>query len=88
MGIQIDDVGQPVAEREFPLQLLDGEFVTAEERFFLIRVTDQTLSRDRWTPVERQVITECRWWSIEELSATTQTIYPETLPAILLDLPR
>lgn len=33
-GIRVDDVGQHVAEREFVLQLLDGEYVTAEERFF------------------------------------------------------
>src|SRR6185436_13230335 len=43
-GILRDAVGQPVAEREFAFQLHDGESVMAEERFFLVRVTDHSLS--------------------------------------------
>src|ERR1700680_4283298 len=43
-GILKDAVGQQVAEREFAFQLQDGEYVMAEERFFLVRVADQSLS--------------------------------------------
>ena len=39
-GILRDAVSQQVAEREFAFQLHDGEYVMAEERFFLVRVTD------------------------------------------------
>ena len=42
-GILRDAVGQEVAEREFVLQLHDGEYVMAEERFFLVRVADQSI---------------------------------------------
>src|SRR6266536_1818405 len=45
-GILREAVGQQVAEREFVLQLYDGEYVKAEEHFFLVRVADQSLSRD------------------------------------------
>ena len=85
-GILTNCVGQPVAEREFSLQLLDGEYVTAEERFFLIRVTDQALSRDYWTPLESEVMVDHRWWSVEELTSTNEVVYPETLVAILASL--
>jgi hypothetical protein len=66
-----DSVGQQVAEREFAFHLHDGEYVMAEERFFLIRVTDQSLSRDHWTPIEIEVMSDHHWWSLEELKTPT-----------------
>jgi 8-oxo-dGTP pyrophosphatase MutT (NUDIX family) len=82
-GILRDAVGQEIAEREFVLQLHHGEYVMAEERFFLVRVGDQSLSRDHWTPIEIEVMTDHRWWSVEELTSTRETVFPETLVAIL-----
>jgi 8-oxo-dGTP diphosphatase len=82
-GILTDAAGEEVAEREFVLQLPDGEYVTAEERFFLVRVADPSLTRDHWTPAEIEVITDHRWWSVEELTSTSETVFPETLVAIL-----
>ena len=82
-GVLRDAVGQHVADQEFTLQLHDGEYVMAEERFFLVRVADQSVSRDRWTPVEVEVMTDHRWWSVEELKSTSEAVFPETLVAIL-----
>ena len=85
-GIRRDAVGQEVAEREFVLQLHDGEYVTAEERFFLIRVADQSLSRNHWTPIEIEVMADHRWWSVEELASTREVVFPETLVTILASI--
>jgi 8-oxo-dGTP diphosphatase len=86
-GIRMDAVGEEVAvTEEFVLQLADGEYVLAEEHFFLVRIADQTLSRDHWTPLEIEVITEHRWWSIPEVRSTSETVFPETLVAILAGL--
>jgi 8-oxo-dGTP diphosphatase len=85
-GILRDAVGQHVAEREFAFQLHGGEYVMAEERFFLVRVTDQSLSRDHWTPIEIEVMTDHRWWSVEELTSTSEAVFPETLVAILASI--
>jgi 8-oxo-dGTP diphosphatase len=85
-GILMDAVGQAVAEREFVLQLYDGEYVNAEEHFFLVRVADQSLSRDHWTTIEIEVITEHRWWSVEELTSTSEAVFPETLVSILASI--
>jgi 8-oxo-dGTP diphosphatase len=82
-GILRNGVGQEIAEREFVLQLHDGEYVMAEERFFLVRVADQSLSRDHRNPSEIEVMTDHRWWSVEELTSTSETIFPETLVTIL-----
>ena len=85
-GILMDAVGQAVAEREFVLQLYDGEYVNAEEHFFLVRVADQSLSRDHWSPTEIEVMTDHRWWSVEELKSTSQAVFPETLVTILASI--
>ena len=82
-GIRRDAVTEEVAQQEFVLQLDNGEHVLAEERFFLVRVADQSLSRDHWTQVENEVIADHRWWAIEELASTSETVFPETLVAIL-----
>ncbi|HVA89971.1 MAG TPA: NUDIX domain-containing protein [Chloroflexota bacterium] len=85
-GIVVDDLGEQVAEREFVLQLTDGEQVVAEERYFLVRVAGQALSRDSWTALEHEVMADHRWWSIRELATTREVIFPERLVAILASL--
>ena len=85
-GILRDAVGQEVAEREFVLQLYDGEYVIAEERFFLVPVSSQSVSRDHWSPVEIEVMSDHRWWSVEELTSTSEAVFPETLVAILASI--
>jgi 8-oxo-dGTP diphosphatase len=85
-GILRDAVGPEVAEREFVFQLHDGEYVMAEERFFLVRVDDQSLSRDHWSAVEIEVMTDHRWWSVQELKSTSEAVFPEKLVAILASI--
>ena len=82
-GIVVDTVGGDVARREFVLRLVDGEYVTADERFFVVRVADRALSRDRWTSSEVEVMTDYRWWSLEELRSTSERVFPQTLADIL-----
>jgi hypothetical protein len=55
-------------------------------QFFLVRVTDQLLSRDQWTPIEIEVMTDHRCWSVEELTSTSEAVFPETLVAILASI--
>jgi len=82
-GIVANAISPQVAEREFVLQLPDGEYVIAVERFYLIRVAGHELSRDRWTPLEREVMADHRWWSSEELTSTSEVVFPERLASIL-----
>lgn len=82
-GIVVTDVGSSVAQREFELQLPDGERVWAQEQFFVVRVADRALTRDAWTALEREVMVNHRWWSAAELAATTVTVWPENLTDML-----
>jgi 8-oxo-dGTP pyrophosphatase MutT (NUDIX family) len=78
-GIRVESAGPPVGQREFVLQLSDGERVVADERFFRIEAKEATLSRDEWTAGEMEVIVAHRWWSRDELSQTSEIVWPENL---------
>ncbi|MGN8111295.1 NUDIX hydrolase [Paraburkholderia sp. 22098] len=82
-GICKAQVSQPVGRREVPLQLPDGERVLAVEQYFVVDTDTESISRDRWTAEEMEVMADHKWWSHEELSSTTETIYPEGLVEML-----
>ena len=46
------------------------------ERFFLVRATVDAISHAGWTELERQVMRSHRWWSVEELLASDEPIFP------------
>jgi len=82
-GMVVDSVSPHVGEREFVLQLASGEHVRAEERFFLIWSPDTVISRAGWSAHEAEVMTDHRWWTVEALAQTTETVWPSDLLAML-----
>jgi len=84
-GFHIDDPGPQVAQREASFQLPTGERVTADERFFLIRIHDLEVSAENWTQLEHEVMSAHRWWSHADLKSTTDQIWPENLAEMLID---
>jgi 8-oxo-dGTP pyrophosphatase MutT (NUDIX family) len=82
-GIRVESVGPPVGQREFVLQLSDGEHVVADERFFRVEAKEAALSRDEWTAEEVEVMVAHRWWSRDELSQTSETVWPKNLIEML-----
>jgi len=82
-GIHEKDIGPEVARRKLVLVLPDGERVIGDERYFLVRSKDATLSRAGWTAEEREVTADCKWWSQHELAQTSETVWPENLLSIL-----
>ena len=84
-GLSVDDPGPMVNQRIVTFQMPDGKVVRADERFFLIR-TDaaRTLSTERWTDLEREVMANHHWWSADELLATSEQVWPEDLPDVLV----
>ncbi|WP_158934110.1 NUDIX hydrolase [Burkholderia sp. S171] len=82
-GIREARVSKPIGRREVPLQLPDGERVLAVEQYFVVHTDRESISRDGWTAQEMEVMADHQWWSREELSVTTETIYPEGLIEML-----
>ena len=83
VGVVADDVGSELAQRLFEMQLPDGEWVVADERFFLVRVKNEQISDAGWTDQERQVMSQHHWWSRGALQQTKAIIFPEDLLSIL-----
>lgn len=85
-GLRVADAGAEVATRTFTMQLPDGEHVQADERFFVVRAANTELSREHWTALERDVMSEHRWWSRAELAQAEETVFPENLAEMLAQL--
>ena len=82
-GIVATDPGAHVHARDFPLQMPDGSWVEAQERFFLIRTDRTDLSLSGRTGHEREVLDRYKWWRLDDLDGTTDTVHPENIPGIL-----
>lgn len=54
--------------------------------FYLHRVVDHQMSTDGWLAHERRHMVGHRWWTVDELARTTETVYPLELAALLTDL--
>lgn len=53
------------------------------ESFFIARVPRFELDVTNWTEQERTDLAMHRWWSLEELKATTELFVPSRLPELL-----
>jgi 8-oxo-dGTP diphosphatase len=84
-GLRINDPGPQVARRTASFRLLTGEMVTADERFFLIRIHELEVSAENWTELEHDVMTAHRWWSHADLKSCNDQIWPENLAEMLID---
>ncbi len=79
-------IGPQVAQYDSVYELPDGETVRADERFFLVRVSQTNVCRSRLSGLEQRVITEHRWWAGDEVSHSEELIYPVDLNRMLDDL--
>ena len=82
-GFVVDNVGLIVGERSFKVQLPNGEYVIAQETYFVIRSPAIELSREGWTALENEIMAEHRWWSFDELLLTDEKVFPVTLLLML-----
>jgi 8-oxo-dGTP pyrophosphatase MutT (NUDIX family) len=63
-----------------------------QETFVLARTDTTALNRSGWTALEREVIQDMKWWTLDELRSTSEMIFPSSLvqhlPALLAgDIP-
>ena len=82
-GIIRDVIGASVAERTFEMLLPSGENVLAMERFYWVKVDGNEISREGWSRHEKAVMHQHRWWNINELTETTETVYPTDIATII-----
>lgn len=80
------EIGPPVWVRDTSFRF-DGVDYRQQECFLLARVTSATVDTRGFNDLERRYVLTSRWWSVPELAATTEVVYPaelaELLPALL-----
>ncbi len=77
------DIGAELWERAFDVDLGQGP-VHQVERYFLVRLDVVTPPVANSSP---EAIREHRWWSLAELEATPDAVFPEGLAASLGSIP-
>jgi len=82
-GLRVATVGVSIARKEFVVPLPEGDQVVAEEHYFLVRVSAPVLSRAHWTSGERAVMSDQRWWSVQDLRSTQAQVFPADLVVLL-----
>lgn len=85
IGIQVNTVVGPVADRRFSMLLPSGETVFAVEQYFIVHAESQILSSSEWTLHETQVMADHHWWSAPKLRSTGELVWPEALVEMLVD---
>lgn len=76
----------PVVWRRRHDMLVEGEPRRLVESYFIVRVGHEGLSDNGWTALERRVVKAMRWWSVEEIAASDEPIYPGGLAGHLRKL--
>jgi 8-oxo-dGTP pyrophosphatase MutT (NUDIX family) len=87
VGIREAEFGPCVWVREQVLVFPETGEALAHERFFPVRVHDNALNFENMVGVEGDALAAHHWWTLDELRALTEVIFPqdiaEHLPPIL-----
>jgi 8-oxo-dGTP pyrophosphatase MutT (NUDIX family) len=63
-----------------------GETLHFKEAYVVARTQGGALSRAGWMPGEHELIDDLRWWTLEALKLSEETIYPIGLAELLVDV--
>lgn len=77
------DPGSQVLRRVVDFVTIQGVPVTADERYFLVRVVQPRIDTSRHTPLEQQVMREWHWFDAADLLAVDEPVFPEDLSDII-----
>ncbi len=80
------EIGPVVWTREGEGVLITGEQVIFKENYIVARCAGGEPSREGWADYEVDLIDDIRWWTLEELAATTERIYPERFGELIIDV--
>ncbi len=66
--------------------IVEGEPRRLLEHYFLAHAPHEEVVDHHWTELERQMVLALRWWTVEEIAASDEVIFPVDLPARLPEL--
>jgi 8-oxo-dGTP pyrophosphatase MutT (NUDIX family) len=77
------DPGPAIAERGNDFVTATGEPVTADERYFRIRVPPCEIATHGHTELEREIMKDHRWFTRDELAGWPEPIFPPEILQLL-----
>jgi 8-oxo-dGTP diphosphatase len=81
-GLAAETIG-PCLHEDAKTLVFGEDAIHFQQRYFLVCVSAATISLDGLTPLEQSVYRAHRWWTLAELESTSETVFPENLPAIM-----
>lgn len=81
-GLEITEMSGPVFHREFDIVFV-GEPIHQVEEYFVSHVVAFEPCSGGWTELERHSLLDHRWWSADDIDASTEKIYPKNLADLL-----
>jgi 8-oxo-dGTP pyrophosphatase MutT (NUDIX family) len=82
LSVTADSLGGPV-HSEHAEFWLGGAYYVQDNEFFTLRVDDHDVVTVGFTDLEATFVLDHRWWTVDELRTTNDTVYPECLPELL-----
>ncbi|KEO99135.1 DNA mismatch repair protein MutT [Erythrobacter litoralis] len=79
----VADPGEQIARTTPEFVTPEGEPVRADERYFIVHVTEPAIDTSRHTALEQAWMNEHRWFALEELGDWPEALYPETLRSLI-----
>jgi 8-oxo-dGTP pyrophosphatase MutT (NUDIX family) len=83
-GHRVADLTGPVARRSSVFRF-EGRLIEQRELFFVAHVPAFEPTSTGWTELERRALSGARWWSLDELRGTDETVYPENLADLVAE---
>lgn len=85
-GFSTVTLGPAVWRREGVGSLASGEMVIFKETYFVAHCVGGAPTRDGWEAHEHELVDDLRWWTLEDLAACVDTIYPPQMLDLLPDV--
>jgi 8-oxo-dGTP pyrophosphatase MutT (NUDIX family) len=84
----IADPGRQIARLTPEFITVEGEPVQADERFFIVHVTEARIDTSRHTALEQRLMTQHRWFTRAELADWPEAVFPATINAMIEEVTR
>jgi 8-oxo-dGTP pyrophosphatase MutT (NUDIX family) len=78
-GLAVSDPGDPVWSYDFTVRWDNADHDTGHAEYYVVRTVRFEPSSDGWTDDERVDTLDSRWWSLDDLRATTEPFEPADL---------
>jgi 8-oxo-dGTP pyrophosphatase MutT (NUDIX family) len=91
-GFSATDLGPVLWRSEQTVRDRKGRPILIREAFMVARCDGAEPSREGWAPLEREFVDDIRWWTLADLQACAEPVYPpdlsERLASVLADVGR